>query len=140
MQPKFTLKNLGFVGLRFFAIAMIIGLTTQFSFSQERPVRFPKVTAQQQAEREAQKIERYNAQQLLLNADNDAGLPNRTPNLVNPNRTEAICTTWNVSITSADPTTGLKEDFVMVFLKPVLLHVLVLPGLQVHLITKFFNG
>ena len=108
MQPKFTLKNLGFVGLRFFAIAMIIGLTTQFSFSQERPVRFPKVTAQQQAEREAQKLDRHNAQQLLLQADNDAGLPNRTPNLVNPNRTEAVCTTWNVSITSADPTTNLR--------------------------------
>ena len=60
MQPKFTLKNLGFVGLRFFAIAMIVGFTAQFSFSQERSSRSSKVTVQEQAERERQKLERNN--------------------------------------------------------------------------------
>ena len=35
MQPNFTLKKLRFVGFRIFAIAMIIGLTTQTSFSQK---------------------------------------------------------------------------------------------------------
>ena len=34
MQPNFTLKKLRLVSIRIFAIAMILGLTTQTSFSQ----------------------------------------------------------------------------------------------------------
>ncbi len=102
MQPNFTLKKLGFVSLRVFALAMLIGLTAQSSFSQAKPTR-EKVTPQQQAEREAQKLERYNARALAAKADNDAGLPNQIIQNQTP-RTEAVCQTYNGALLPGDLT------------------------------------
>lgn len=61
MQPKFTQKKWGFVCLRVFAMALIFTLTSQISFAQQKRQHISKVTPQQQAEKERQKLQAANA-------------------------------------------------------------------------------
>ena len=60
MQLKFTQKKIGLFAFRIIAVALILGATTHFSFSQQR-LQTNKVTHQSQAEKERQKLEHYNA-------------------------------------------------------------------------------
>lgn len=105
MQPKFTLKDFGFLP-RVFVLALIFVLTGLASYSQQgRPL-----TKQELAEQEAR----------LMLSDNDAGRPNMVPaphriqgtapgvqlngSRTDAQRPEAICATYNGSLEAGDPT------------------------------------
>lgn len=130
MQPNFTLKKLRLIGFQFFAIALMLCLSTQFSYSQERVISFPKesktssqketkissqkATVQKAASvqsRDAElrqaKLQYHNRTQANLSSDNDAGLPNRRVQANLP-RTEAVCLTINGSLDAGDPTMGFR--------------------------------
>jgi hypothetical protein len=76
MQPNFTLKKLSFVGIRIFAIAMIIGLTTQTSFSQknnDQKVERRVIKNQRETESKKQKQEFEKTISKLRNSSPSAG-------------------------------------------------------------------
>jgi len=60
MKLKFTQQQVGLFAFRIFAAALIIGLSTQVSFSQKR-VDLKKITPKRQAERIKEKSENYKA-------------------------------------------------------------------------------
>ncbi len=112
MQPKFTLRNLGGSGMRISVLALILALTTQFSFSQGRPLPASKqgTTPAQQAELERAKLQRANGTgiiQSIPTAVNDAGIAPRVSTQLQ-NRTEAICTTYIGQFSGSSPTTSLR--------------------------------
>ncbi len=98
MQPKFTLRELGYWSFRVFALALIFSLTTQLSYSQsQKQIGPPKITPKQQAERVKAKLERAGGKVSSATpmADNDAGLPSaKTKAPSATQRTEAICATF----------------------------------------------
>jgi subtilisin-like proprotein convertase family protein len=103
MQPKSTLRNSWFLCAKIIAIALIFVASTQTSFAQEKPGKFPQQNPG--FENTLSNFEKQKLQQEKVNgiAVNDAGIISKVSEEVN--RTEAICTTWNVNITGADPTT-----------------------------------
>ncbi len=106
MQPKFTQKSLGFLCLKNLAIALIFIASSQLSFAQ--PVKEKQATAVGKAALRLKAIER-NSSGAGVNADNDAGLPNRVS--LSMNRTEAICTTFTGSLGPGDPTLAGNRFF-----------------------------
>lgn len=106
MQPKFTLKKSGLFCAKIIAVAMIFVASTQFSFAQNAPSKFPQQNPGYEntlSNFEKQKLQQAKANNL---ADNDAGIITKASEEINS--PQATCTTWNVSITSGDPTTGLR--------------------------------
>lgn len=79
MQPKFTLKDLGFVRIRIIVITMILGLITQFSFSQKQElISQEKISPDVQAARERQKLAEYNGR-LTANQSLSSDVPSVGP-------------------------------------------------------------
>ena len=105
MQPKFTLKNLGYFGTRVFALASVLVLSVLVSYGQSK----------QQVERES----------ALLRTANDAGVPvvvnNPLPGTVVNGiqvdvskatmRPEAVCSTINGTLQSGDLTLSGNRPF-----------------------------
>ena len=124
MQPNFTLKKLGLVGIKIFAIALIFTLSTQTSFSQENkaPQNIQKgqvgVSTQKKStsgvkpsQKEIEAAKRSIAiskSSVSISADNDAGRPNTVPVQNRPPSTEAVCLTVNGSLMAGDPTMGFR--------------------------------
>ena len=76
MQPNFTLKKLRLVSIRIFAIAMILGLTTQTSFSQnngDKKVERRVIKNQKETESKKQKQEFEKAISKLKNSPPSVG-------------------------------------------------------------------
>ncbi len=98
MQPKFTLRDLGYSGIKIFALALILALSAQFSYSQEpTQSRQPsKAKADIQA-----KLKLKSRTASSSRTNNDAG----APDIINlANRTQAICTTFTGTFVAGDPT------------------------------------
>jgi subtilisin-like proprotein convertase family protein len=104
MQSKFTQKNLGYLCTKIIALALIFSASTQLSFAQQNPVKANKLSP---VEKSQQRIKTLSDLKANPKSDNDAGLPNRAVKQLADNP-QAICTSWTVSITGADPTTGLR--------------------------------
>ncbi len=106
MQPKFTQKSLGSLCFKNIAIALIFIASTQLSIAQ--PAKGKQATTIEKAALILKAIERNNSG-AGINADNDAGLPNRVSQSIN--RTEAICTTFTGSLGPGDPTLAGNRFF-----------------------------
>ena len=106
MQPKFTPKNLGSFCTKIIALALIFSASTQISFAQKTAA---KSTQQQPGyENTLTFFEKQKAQQAKAGIkDNDAGILSKASTEINS--PEALCTTWNVSITGGDPTTTQRS-------------------------------
>lgn len=114
MQPKFTLRELGYWSSRVFALALIFALSIQVSFSQVSQRQVQPVKAAPKTEAQIQ------AKMQLANKSSQTGLPKATVStgkivsndagVVMPagqsimQRTEAICTTYNGALAAGDPT------------------------------------
>ncbi len=104
MQPNFTKRSFGYFCSRIIAVALIFTATTQFSFSQQKRSNSPQ--EKPGYENTLNFFQKQQLQQAKAGIkDNDAGLPNSRVVAPPRNSPEAICTTWTVSITGADPTT-----------------------------------
>jgi subtilisin-like proprotein convertase family protein len=106
MQPKFTQKNFGFFCTRIIALALIFSASAQFSLAQKNPAKANTLSA---VERSQQRLKALQSGQNLKagpTANNDAGILTKASKEIN--NPQAICTSWTVSITAADPTTGLR--------------------------------
>ena len=104
MQSKFTQKNLEYLCTRVLVLTLIFSAFTQLSFAQQNPAKVNKISPDQKSQ---QRIKTLSELKANPKSDNDAGLPNRVVTQVRENP-QAICTTWNVSITGADPTTSQR--------------------------------
>ena len=88
MQPKFTLKHLGYFGSKILAVSLVFVLLTQFSFAQQK-----------------------GNSQANNNASNDAGIlvEKIRPTLDRGNpQPEVVCATFNGSLDTGDPTMGFR--------------------------------
>lgn len=100
MQPKFTLRDLGSAGFRIIAVALILALSTQFSFSQEGRGSSRPVPAKKAAEIQAKLLKGNRGG--AAHTTNDAGAPDIIQRATN--RIEAVCTTFTGSFQAGDPT------------------------------------
>ena len=105
MQPKFTQKNLGYCCTRIIALALLFSASTQFSLAQQNPAKANKLSP---VEKSQQRFKALQSGQSLNTSTktNDAGIISKVSTEINS--PQAICTSWTVSITSGDPTTGLR--------------------------------
>lgn len=110
MQPKFTLRELGYWGMRVFAIAMIFVLSSQLSFAQQgkeapgskpRTQTFYSTDKQIQAKKDKALGHRSGTVVVSATADNDAGLPNHK--IANTHKVDAVCATFTGALASGDP-------------------------------------
>ncbi len=104
MQSKFTQKKSGYLCTRIIALALIFSASIQLSFAQENLTKANKLSP---VEKSQQRIKNLAGIKANPKSDNDAGLPNRAITQLS-NNPEAICTSWTVSITGADPTTTMR--------------------------------
>ncbi|MGH2553272.1 MAG: Kelch repeat-containing protein, partial [Chitinophagaceae bacterium] len=105
MQPKSTPSNSIGIAIKIFAIALIFMVTTQISFAQQTE----KFSSQKPGYENTLSIfEKQKALQANggIVKDNDAGIISKASEEINS--PQAICTTWNFSITAGDPPTSLR--------------------------------
>ena len=106
MQPKSTLRNSGFFCLKITAIALIFLASAQISFAQQNQGKY----SQQKPgfENTLSNFEKQKLQETKggILKDNDAGILTKVSQEINS--PQALCTSWTISITGADPTTSLR--------------------------------
>ncbi len=107
MQPKFTQKNFGYFCTRIIALALIFSATTQISFSQQLPAKANRLIPVEKSQQRIKDLQAGKNLNAKASVTNDAGILSKASTEINS--PAAICTTWNVSITSGDPTTGLRS-------------------------------
>ena len=102
MQPKFTQLRFGNFCLRIIAIALIFSSFSQFSFAQQKSTKANWLSPEQKVQQRKNLL--HTGKTI---ADNDAGIKSKVSTEIN--NPQATCTTWNVSITSGDPTTTQRS-------------------------------
>jgi subtilisin-like proprotein convertase family protein len=101
MQQNFTQKKFKDFFVKTITLILFFSAITQISFAQQFPANVNKLTSAEKAKQRVQTLQSGLKGNAALS--NDAGIISKVSEEINS--PQAICTTWNVSITSADPTT-----------------------------------